>query len=95
MDRDIYFDQEFSKQENGDSLRYTANLILTGREKQVLRLLVDGLLYKQIASKLDISVKTVGFHTSKILRKLQVKDRFELADVWHMVISPRRNKSQM
>lgn len=50
----------------------------TGREKQVIDLLVKGLLYKQIAMSLDISIKTVEFHVSKVYKKLEVSDRFDL-----------------
>ncbi len=51
---------------------------LSGREKQIFILLKQGLLYKQIAKKLDISIKTVEAHTSQIFKKLQIKNRFEL-----------------
>lgn len=53
---------------------------LTGREIQVLRMLVQGLAYKQIASELSISIKTVEFYASKVFKKLRISNRFELAD---------------
>jgi DNA-binding NarL/FixJ family response regulator len=45
---------------------------LTLHEQQVLKLLVEGLSYKMIASKLDVVVDTVRFHIKKIYEKLQV-----------------------
>ncbi len=52
---------------------------LTSREKDVLRLIARGFAYKQVARKLDISIKTVESHVSSVLRKLQLSNRHELA----------------
>lgn len=49
-----------------------ARMDLTPREQDVLRALVQGLAYKQVASTLDISVDTVRYHIKAIYRKLQV-----------------------
>lgn len=53
---------------------------LTGREKQVLKLIHQGLTNKEIAVQLNLSTYTIENHCKKIFRKLQVKDRFEAAD---------------
>jgi DNA-binding NarL/FixJ family response regulator len=52
---------------------------LTPREQEVLRQIARGYAYKQIARRLDISVKTVETHVSSVLRKLQLSNRHELA----------------
>jgi len=52
---------------------------LTAREQQVLRLIARGYTYKEIASELTISAKTVEAHVSAVLRKLQLSNRHELA----------------
>jgi DNA-binding NarL/FixJ family response regulator len=52
---------------------------LTPREKEVLRQIARGFAYKQVASRLDISIKTVETHVSSVLRKLQLSNRHELA----------------
>ena len=52
---------------------------LTLREQEVLRLLARGYAYKEIASRLSISVKTVESHASAVLRKLQLSNRRELS----------------
>lgn len=51
---------------------------LTAREQEVMRLLARGYLYKEIARRLTISIKTVESHASAVLRKLQLSNRNEL-----------------
>jgi DNA-binding NarL/FixJ family response regulator len=51
--------------------------VLSTRENQILQLLSRGLLYKEIADKLDISVHTVRQHIHKIYDKLHVQNRTE------------------
>jgi len=51
---------------------------LTPREREVLQLIARGYMYKEIASRLSISVKTVESHVSSVLRKLQLSTRHEL-----------------
>jgi DNA-binding NarL/FixJ family response regulator len=48
---------------------------LTRREREVLRLLVEGLRSDEIAGRLFISRKTVGTHIEHILRKLGVRSQ--------------------
>jgi DNA-binding NarL/FixJ family response regulator len=52
--------------------------LLTPREREVLRLIARGFAYKQVARRLDISIKTVETHVSAVLRKLQLSSRYEL-----------------
>ena len=52
---------------------------LTPREQEVLRQIARGYQYKQIAKRLNISIKTVETHVSSVLRKLQLSNRHELA----------------
>ena len=52
---------------------------LTAREREVLRHLARGYLYKEIAHRLGISAKTVEAHVSAVLRKLQLSNRHELS----------------
>jgi DNA-binding NarL/FixJ family response regulator len=52
---------------------------LTAREREVLRHLARGYLYKEIAHRLGISTKTVEAHVSAVLRKLQLSNRHELS----------------
>lgn len=54
---------------------------LSKRERQVLRLLADGLSNKDVSSKLSITVKTLDKHLEKIYQKLGVASRTE-AVLW-------------
>ena len=58
--------------------RETAKLeILSNRENEILQLLSKGLLYKEIADQLSISVSTVRQHIHHIYEKLHVQNRTE------------------
>jgi len=52
---------------------------LTARERDILRLLADGLSDRDIATALTLSRRTVESHVSSILRKLDVRNRAEAA----------------
>ncbi len=51
---------------------------LTGREREVLRLIARGYTYREVGRELFISVKTVESHVSSVLRKLQLSSRHQL-----------------
>jgi DNA-binding NarL/FixJ family response regulator len=51
---------------------------LSPRERDVLRLIARGYTYKEVASELVLSVKTIESHVSAVLRKLQLSNRHEL-----------------
>jgi DNA-binding NarL/FixJ family response regulator len=51
---------------------------LTMREREVLRMIARGYMYKEVAQRLDISPRTVEAHVSAVLRKLQLSNRHEL-----------------
>lgn len=51
---------------------------LTDREKQVLKLVADGLSNKEVAEVLGISVKTAMSHREKVMEKLGLHNRTEL-----------------
>jgi DNA-binding NarL/FixJ family response regulator len=53
--------------------------LLSPREREVLRHIARGYLYKEIALRLGISSKTVEAHVSAVLRKLQLSNRHELS----------------
>jgi DNA-binding NarL/FixJ family response regulator len=52
---------------------------LTPREREVLRHIARGYMYKEIAQQLGISAKTVEAHVGAVLRKLQLSSRHELS----------------
>lgn len=61
-----------SKQESHDKIT------LTNREKEVIKLVVEGLTNKEIADKLFISIRTVDSHKNNIMQKLNLKSSVEL-----------------
>jgi two-component system response regulator DctR len=54
---------------------------LTERERDVMRLVVEGLPNKLIADRLDISIRTVEVHRSRVFDKMEVKSAVELANL--------------
>jgi two-component system response regulator DctR len=54
---------------------------LTERERDVMRLVVEGLPNKLIADQLEISVRTVEVHRARVFDKMEVKSAVELANV--------------
>jgi DNA-binding NarL/FixJ family response regulator len=62
---------------------------LTDRQRQVLRLIAEGRSAKEIASNLNISVKTAQFHKSSIMEKLNLHTTAELTKyaIDHGIIS--------
>jgi len=68
---------EFNKQQQ---INFTENekiisLIshLTPRERQILKLMVNGINNRNIADRLNISIKTVELHRSNVMRKMKTK----------------------
>ncbi len=53
---------------------------LTDRERDVMRLVVEGRPNKLIADELDISVRTVEVHRARIFEKMEVRSAVELAN---------------
>ena len=54
---------------------------LTEREREVMHCVVEGLPNKLIADQLDISVRTVEVHRSRVFEKMDVKSAVELANL--------------
>jgi len=54
---------------------------LTERERDVMRLVIDGLPNKRIADQLEISVRTVEVHRARVFDKMEVKSAVELANL--------------
>jgi two-component system response regulator DctR len=54
---------------------------LTEREREVMRLVVEGRPNKLIADELDISVRTVEVHRARVFEKMDVRSAVELANL--------------
>lgn len=66
-------------QQQGQQRHFLEEQHLTGKEKEILHLLIRGNSYKEIAALLRISVETLNSHIKNIYRKLDVHSRSELA----------------
>lgn len=77
--REAIAEDQQRRQQDGDR-QEVQRLIdtLTPRQREVLDLVVDGQLTKQIASKLNISAKTVEVHRSHITKKMRVNSVAQL-----------------
>jgi DNA-binding NarL/FixJ family response regulator len=67
-----------SPEQPRDFRRRTTTPVITGREKQVLRLMAVGHSNKEIAAELQISVKTVEVHKTNAMRKLGLRGRTDV-----------------
>jgi FixJ family two-component response regulator len=56
---------------------------LTPREHEIMALIVDGLMNKQIAGQIGVSEVTVKFHRSNVMRKMGAKSVAELVRMTH------------
>jgi DNA-binding NarL/FixJ family response regulator len=60
-----------------------ADYDLSDREKEILRRLSEGLMYKEVAHQLFISIDTVRTHVRKIYEKLEVHSRTEALNKYY------------
>lgn len=74
---DDFTDDVLGAHRNRDSGPFTK---LTNREKEVLRLVVDGLTSKAIAEKLCLSPRTVDHHRARLLRKFKMRNTVDLVN---------------
>lgn len=73
-----YIDPELSRRIKSWSAGGTNDIILTGREKEVLNETLKGMRIKEIAKNLNLSAKTVEYHRSNLYMKFQVRNVSEL-----------------
>lgn len=81
---DVYVDKEMTEKIAEGYVRTqflrgaTRQRELTSREEQVMRLIAQGYANKEIASQLEISVKTVESHKTNVMEKLELTSRTEI-----------------
>jgi DNA-binding NarL/FixJ family response regulator len=64
--------------ESGQLTRKVSNANLTAREAEVLRLIARGYVNKEVAARLNLSVKTVETHKSNAMSKMGMKSRVDI-----------------
>ena len=78
--RQVASGQKILQQPGGDAEK--AITALTDRERQILRLVSEGLSNKEIGGRLSITDGTIKVHLHKIFEKLLVSNRTALAAVY-------------
>lgn len=68
--------QQLKKGEKGSRAERQSKL--SNKEKEILHFLVDGMSSREIAEKLQLSVRTVDNHRANMMRRLQVRNAAEL-----------------
>jgi DNA-binding NarL/FixJ family response regulator len=66
--------EQYRKSPDGIGLRKKGGTQLTSRESELLQLIAEGHVNKQIASELSISIKTVEKHRQHLMEKLNIHD---------------------
>ena len=59
---------------------------LTKRENEIMRLLCNGLLNKEIGAKLNLSIATVSWHLERIYQKLAARNRTEAVYLYNKLL---------
>lgn len=79
--KSVFINLKTGERINFNPLPYELTFELTSREKEVLRLIQQGFLSKEIAIKLAISVNTVNIHRQNILQKMNVDNSLEAVNL--------------
>jgi len=61
--------------ENGET---TSGAVLNARQIEVLRLVADGLTYKEVGARLFLSERTIKYHMSEIMNRLHLENRAQV-----------------
>jgi two-component system nitrate/nitrite response regulator NarL len=75
---DRHVNQYIAKRLAENNIRTDAALQLSGREREVFGLILQGLTNKEIAVQLGISESTAKFHVSAVLKKCGARSRLEV-----------------
>ncbi|RYX94560.1 MAG: response regulator transcription factor [Comamonadaceae bacterium] len=81
VEQAIRLSADFIESQRGKTALRARLTELTERERDVMRLVVEGLPNKLIADQLDISVRTVEVHRARVFDKMEVKSAVELANL--------------
>jgi two-component system response regulator NreC len=69
---------DFRSQGRGGPIRQPRFGTLTKREREILKMLAEGMSVKEIATAFDLSVKTVEAHKFNLMRKLDIHNKAQL-----------------
>jgi len=90
--RSLERDQERRDSEKGVAELRGRFASLTSREQEVIALVLDGLMNKQIAAKLGVSEITVKVHRGHMMQKMKARSVIELVAMAHLLGIRRQNR---
>jgi FixJ family two-component response regulator len=90
--RSLERDQERRDSEKGVAELRSRFASLTSREQEVIALVLDGLMNKQIAAKLGVSEITVKVHRGHMMQKMKARSVIELVAMAHQLGIRRQNR---
>ncbi len=76
-----FVSKELRRKSAADDLGSPSNLRLTYRQRELMRLVADGLTNKEIAASLNLSEFTVRNHISRVMKQVDADSRYEAVDV--------------
>ena len=87
------FDQDRKRREEEKAVSQLRHLFesLTRREREVLTLVISGLMNKQIAHRLEISEITVKIHRGQVMKKMEARSLADLVRMAEMLGIKRTN----
>jgi len=66
--------EDYQRSSDGVGLQRKSTTVLTSREAELLQMIAEGHVNKQIAAELGISIKTVEKHRQHLMEKLNIHD---------------------
>jgi DNA-binding NarL/FixJ family response regulator len=79
---DLLFSQIVNHVARRDKALLSSAVMLTKREREIIRLIADGLSNKEIADQLNVATFTVKSHVHNVLEKLALRSRVQIASYY-------------
>jgi DNA-binding NarL/FixJ family response regulator len=79
---DLLFSQIVNHVARRDKALLSSAVMLTKREREIIRLIADGLSNKEIAEQLNVATFTVKSHVHNVLEKLALRSRVQIASYY-------------
>jgi DNA-binding NarL/FixJ family response regulator len=79
---DLLFSQIVNHVARRDKALLSSAVMLTKREREIIRLIADGLSNKEIAERLNVATFTVKSHVHNVLEKLALRSRVQIASYY-------------
>ena len=67
-----------SSKDSGEPVEVPSRGMLNSRQIEVLRLVADGLTYKEVGARLFLSPRTIKYHMAEIMDRLHLENRAQV-----------------